>query len=648
MADAGVIKEFLVSLGWAVDRQGQQKFDDAIAGAKTAALALGATLAGVVASVGKVAQAYEQMGYAAQRAQSSVSGMQGFAYAVSQMGGNAQAAAQSLQSMGNFLRSSPGAASFLSRLGVQAQDAHGNLRDTSAIMGDLAAKFRSMPYWQAKSSAGVLGIDENTLQAMIRGLGQFWPEYQRVYKMAGISQEQATKAGAGFMQQLRSLGIVLQALRDKVGISLMRGVGGDIARLRALILSNFGRISGAIETAARVVLSLGEALMQLLSRGGEIMASLFDWFTHLDRGTRQWIVGLGLLALAWKVMNTAFMATPIGRVIALGLAILALYDDYKSWQKGGEHLVDWAKWKPGIDAAVDGINALGDLLKNLWPDVKPYMMPIVDFVKNEVVGAFTEARDVLVGMAKLADDVVRGRWGAAKKDASSIWKIMQDNDAATGADIKNTWNEEGGLIRNAQKKKLMGEAMQTLQSLGVDATHAAAMVGNFVQESTLNPYARNVDQRGNVHYGVEQWDDTRADAILSGTGIDVRRAGLADQLKAAVWEIRNGAEKQGGNGFFRTNGLMQAAHYFAQNIERSGESGDSQGMKNRLSGASIAYDVGTQSGATTTTNAPVTLHQNITNNISGSGNPQATGQAVADRQQDATARLTRNLKMRRG
>lgn len=648
MADAGVIKEFLVSLGWAVDRQGQQKFDDALAGAKTAALALGATLAGVVASVGKVAQAYEQMGYAAQRAQSSVSGMQGFAYAVSQMGGNAQAAAQSLQNMGNFLRSSPGAASFLSRLGIQAQDAHGNLRDTSAIMGDLAAKFRSMPYWQAKASAGVLGIDENTLQAMMRGLGKFWPEYQRVYKMAGISQEQATKAGAAFMQQLRSLGVVLQALRDKVGISLMRGVGGDIARLRALILSNFRRISGAIETAARVVLSLGEALMQLLSRGGEIMASLFDWFTHLDRGTRQWIVGLGLLAVAWKVMNTAFMATPIGRVIALGTAILALYDDYKSWQKGGEHLIPWEKWKPGIDSAMDAITTLKDILSTLWPDVKPYLMPLADFFGRTLVRDFNHFAK-MVSLSLLAvDDALHKRWGKSKDDLKSILAEEGSYYAATGADIKNTWNEEGGLIRNAQKKKLMGEAMQTLQSLGVDATHAAAMVGNFVQESSLNPYARNVDQRGNGHYGVEQWDDSRADAILSGTGIDVRRAGLADQLKAAVWEIRNGAEKQGGNGFFGTNGLMQAAHYFAQNIERSGESDDSQGMKNRLSGASIAYDVGTQSGATTTTNAPVTLHQNITNNISGSGNPQATGQAVADRQQDATARLTRNLKMRRG
>lgn len=626
MADAGVIKEFLVSLGWAVDRQGQQKFDDAIAGAKTAALALGATLASVVASVGKVAQAYEQMGYAAQRAQSSVSGMQGFAYAVSQMGGNAQAAAQSLQSMGNFLRSSPGAASFLSRLGVQAQDAHGNLRDTSAIMGDLAAKFRSMPYWQAKASAGVLGIDENTLQAMIRGLGQFWPEYQRVYKMAGISQEQATKAGAAFMQQLRSLGIVLQALRDKVGISLMRGVGGDIARLRALILSNFGRISGAIETAARVVLSLGEALMQLLSRGGEIMASLFDWFTHLDRGTRQWIVGLGLLAVAWKVMNTAFMATPIGRVIALGTAILALYDDYKSWQKGGEHLVDWAKWKPGIDAAIDGIKGLGDLLKNLWPDVKPYMMPIVDFVKNEVVGAFTEARDVLVGMAKLADDVVHGRWRGARKDASSIWKTMQDNDAGTLSGVVNLAKAYGPRgIRNNNPGNINYVGQAGAHSDGRFAVYSTPQAGLAAMASQLRLYI-NRDHIDTIRGIISKWapasDGNATSEYIKHVS---QRMGISADAHIDPNNVASIA------------GLMHAITQSENGIDPY--QGDH---------AMIARDVIARSGATTTTNAPVTLHQNITNNISGSGNPQATGQAVADRQQDATARLTRNLKMRRG
>ena len=195
MADAGVIKEFLVGLGFKINQKGQRDFKEALDGAQKAALGLIAGLSAVVAAVGKVAQSYEQLGYASERAQSSVSGMQRFAFAISQVGGNADSARASLQSIGNFLRSTPGGEGFIQRLGVQTRDAHGHLRDTAAIMSDMGSHFRTMPYWRARASAGVLGIDENTRQAMMRGgQGQWQSRYAEIYRRLGVDQNKAAKA----------------------------------------------------------------------------------------------------------------------------------------------------------------------------------------------------------------------------------------------------------------------------------------------------------------------------------------------------------------------------------------------------------------------------------------------------------------------
>lgn len=187
MASSSVIQEFLVGLGWKIDEQGQQRFIEALETVKKTALAVTASFMGVVVAVSKVAESYNQLEFSSDRAQSTVAGMQQLAFAVSQVGGNAEAARASLQSIGNFLRSSPGAESFIQRLGVNTRDAEGRLRDTSMIMQDLSSQFKTMPYWQAKASAGVLGIDENTLQAMMRGLGNFGKQYSDIYKAVGVN-----------------------------------------------------------------------------------------------------------------------------------------------------------------------------------------------------------------------------------------------------------------------------------------------------------------------------------------------------------------------------------------------------------------------------------------------------------------------------
>jgi len=634
MADAGILREFLVSLGWSVDRTGQRQFEEAVAGAQKAAFALAGALTGIVASVAKVAQSYEQLYYASQRAQSSATGMQSFAYAVSQVGGNAQAARASLQSMGNFLRSTPGGESFIQHIGVQTRNANGELRDTADVMQDLAKQFRSEPYYRARAQAGVLGIDENTLQAMERGLGQFSDEYRDVYRRAGISQEQAAKSSATFMQQLRSLGLVFQVLRDKVAISLERGVGGDIVRFRALILDNFDRISVTIEAASRFVLGLGAALMQLFGRGAEILAGLWDRFDHLDRSTKGWIETIGALGVAWYLLNRGFLATPIGRLLALGTAILALYDDYRVWKAGGTSLIDWAQWEPGINAALDAMHQMGALFDDLWPRAERWLTPLTHFLRTEFIAAFSEAGKTVGSLAQAVGDLSHGRWRSAWEHVRDIGRqIGADNqgDATALGRMVGDYGDLAGIprgIRNNNPGNLnfvgqAGARLETMSSHPRFAQFATPAAGLAAMAGQLRTYMTR-DHIDTIQGIISKWapgtdgNDTasyvagvaRSMHIGATAALDPNNAGQLSGLMHAITQRENGYDP------------------FAQD-------------NYRYALASIPQHGGSNG-------QPLTVTQTNTINVSGAQHPEQTGQSVLRVQNQASANLVRNAKSRLG
>ena len=599
MADAGVIKEFLVGLGFKINQKGQRDFKEALDGAQKAALGLIAGLSAVVAAVGKVAQSYEQLGYASERAQSSVSGMQRFAFAISQVGGNADSARASLQSIGNFLRSAPGGEGFIQRLGVQTRDAHGHLRDTAAIMSDMGSHFRTMPYWRARASAGVLGIDENTLQAMMRGgQGQWQSRYAEIYRRLGVDQNKAAKASHHFMQELRDLGVVFQAVRDKVAITLM----------------------------------------PVLERFRDFCFHMYDSFTHLSTATKIWVFAIGSAVVAWRLLNTAFMQSPVGRVFALGAALLALYDDYKSWQSGAKSLINWKEWQPGIDALQDGVKQVGILLKELWPDVEPALAPLGNFFRNILVDSLKATGHAISGIAKALDNIAHGRFRAA-------WGNIMDMTQEGVGNLKNIGQSGAGLLSSGigalsgMDAGKVNTAMQYLTDQGIDREHALAMIGNWQQESGL----LNPERTDKGHFGLEQWEPYRRDTILKNLGIDVKKAGFLDQMKAAVWELRNGPESKKWDGFLKTSGMSDAAAFFAKNIERSGEKPGDPGFDSRIAYAAKAASISnfnTLAGS----HAP-TVNQTV--NITSNGNPAAIASAVHGATTHALNTAVRNMKARR-
>lgn len=360
--NAETLKDFLISLGFNVDEAGARKFDAVVAGTTLKAIELGTKVelsaASVVAFTAKIASSLDNLYWASQRTGATVQGIKQIGYAVSQMGGSVDAARGSLENLSRFVRNNPGAEGFLNRLGVQTRDAKGNMRDMASIFTGVGQRLSSMPYYRANQYAQMLGIDENTLMAMRRGIGQFSGEYTAMAKAIGYNADAAAVSSNKFMTSLRSFGLMAGMARDKIGSGLADGLAGSLDRLRRQILDNFPKIEGAITATVKGILWAGEMVGRMIYRLMQLGQGISDWWDSLDKQSQELIELLGALTAAWWLLNRAMMASPITWVLGLAGAIALLWEDYQTWKEGGKSLIDWEKWKPEVDAA---LKMVGDL-----------------------------------------------------------------------------------------------------------------------------------------------------------------------------------------------------------------------------------------------------------------------------------------------
>lgn len=427
--NAETIKDFLVSLGFDIDEAGAAKFDSVLAGTTANAIKMGLAVEGaalsVVAYTAKIASGLDNLYWASQRTGATVQGIQSIGYAVSQMGGSVDAARGSLESLSRFVRNNPGAEGFLNRLGVQTRDASGNMRDMAAIFTGVGQKLSSMPYYRANQYAQMLGINENTLMAMRRGVGGFSGQYSAMAKAIGFNADEAARSSNKFMTSLREFGAMAGMARDKIGSNLAGGLAGSLDTLRRHILDNFPRIEQTLTKAIKGILAIGDIIGRLFFRLIEGTSDLITWWQSLDKHTRELISLFGALTIALRILNSTFWMSPIGLITALAAGIALLWEDYKTWKEGGQSLIDWEKWKPEVDAALKMVRDLkttvNDLAKalakllNIDPKAWSMKWDFSNFIDQ--MGEFSKMLNMI---ADLLNAIKDGRWA----DAASIGKQL--------------------------------------------------------------------------------------------------------------------------------------------------------------------------------------------------------------------------------
>jgi len=411
MAQAGVIRDFMVALGFKTDNSGLKQMQDAMGGVELKAAALkGALLAlatGAVVAVRQTASELDKLYFSSQRIGASVTNINAYGNAIAQLGGSAEGAVGSLESLAEKMRNSPGYEGMINSLGVQTKDANGAMRDRVEVMKDLSGVLSKMPAYQANAYASSLGIDQNTLMAMRDGkFVSNMDKYQKIQKELGMNDDLA-KSGNEFMTEYRDLTmmtktgfqvIVMQA--GKALIPILRLLN----QMLQMGISAFSQLNPQIKEGLAVGLRF--AMLAVVFGGFfKVFGMIFKFIPMLKSF-------IGLL----KLFRLAFLASPIGIILALAAALALLYDDYKTWKEGGKSLFDWSKWTNGIDTIIGKIK---DFLE------------ILDQVKDKVVSFVQKVISDPAGAIKDVAEVAKEKLQETKEAAQETTKTVVENVKTT-------------------------------------------------------------------------------------------------------------------------------------------------------------------------------------------------------------------------
>ncbi|EMF8765014.1 transglycosylase SLT domain-containing protein [Escherichia coli] len=663
--NADTIKDFLVSLGFDIDQAGANKFEAVLKGVTANVLKVGAVVKGAALSIvgftTQIANGLDKIYWASQRTGASVQGIKALGYAASQTGASAESAMSSLEGLAGFMRSNPGVEGFLNRLGVQTRDASGKMRDTAAIFTGVGQKLNNMPYYRAKQYAQMLGIDENTLMAMRRGMGQLSSEYALTAKRIGFNAESAAKQSNIFMTSMRNLTMTLGQAKDKIGSNLAGGLAGSIDNFRRQILDNWPKIEAVITKIIKGILWAGDAITRVLWRTGQAVEGVIAWFKKLNPATQQLIALFSGLLVAWRLLNTAFMSSPLGMITTLIIALGLLLDDYQTWKEGGKSLIDWGKWKTEIDQAVKMIGDLKKtvtdltkaLAKLLGIDPKSWSLKW-DF--SNFISQMGEFGKMLNMIADLLNAIKDGRWA----DAASIGKQMLNQgsenpsampmvtDSANGtADwIKEHWGFDprsvGRTVRGwfgDDEPEQLGQSVKRPQP-----TKAGSELLGWMQ-----PMFTNLEQLYRLPEGL-----LRSVAITESGGNQFAVSGAGAK---GLFQFMDGTARdmglRGNDVFDPEKSAQAAAKYLSQLLRQNGgDLSKALASYNWGIGNVKRYGMGLMPQETRNyipkvmsnmpTSAPV-IQQETNINIHGVFDPREAARLTVDRQKGVNSQLTQQL-----
>lgn len=607
MADnSQILKEYLVALGFKVDQNSLNKMDAALGKTAKAALGFASILvaAGTAATafVDKVATKMEDLYWSSVRLRDGAANIQDFELELSKVGGTADGALSSLENFATYLRTNPAGEGLLHNLGVQTRDANGNLRSTIAMVKDFA--HLPMPYWLKVRFASRFGIDERSLQAIIRLAPNAENKVSSLYKRAGIDADKAAEASKDFKNEMRDLesefGVIatvmevrlLPAVRAFVGlVATVAGWLLDLDKLTDGLSTDFITMAGAI-WAVNTALSVtfGAGILKML---GTLLANVallaVDAFPALAEAI--WGVGTALLAAGgwWLLLFAAIAAGAVW--------IIAHWDKVKDYFNS---FVGWLR---------DKYNAVAKYLGLPQWTSEP---------ASRAVGpgdsAQTGGRDFRQEERNLGPNSL---WGAQTGGG--------DQSGAAG----------GGGARGANAA-LTGKALAFFQKAGWSAAQAAGIVANLVHESGLN--ARSVGDSGSA-YGVAQWHRDRQEAFAAWAGHDIRSSTLEEQLAFVNQELTRGAERFAGKMLGAATNAAQAgaavSKYYERPKDQEGEMRSRAATAEHLiSGAKLAPNSSRAGG--------VTINQKTDIKVSGSDAP-STARAVGREQSRVNGDLVRNF-----
>lgn len=517
-------------------------------------------------------------------------------------GGSAQGITASMKSLSQgmvqlALTGQSSALPYFRALGVQIDqfvDRQGNVRDMAGLILSMAdaAKAKGLTGAQAQGIFGGMGIDENTINLIMRGRTEIEALFAAQQKYAATQRD-------------------TDAAQDRQGGFAVLGSAA----------TELGRTLTTLATPAIVAVTKAiTKFVDFLLEHGEFAKALFIGLA----------AAIGVLTEASAIAAAAFLGITAGvtslaaAIIAASAAVGLLYDDWKTWTEGGKasfgdfwqylsekwaQLVEitrptidalkaywsalWTVIKDGLKFVVDLFSGSSDDIRNDWfalgRDLETAFDRLVDFFKSAaplildaIKTAFSTAFDWVEGRAKVVWDAIKGKRGTITGAGSPA-------SNGVSAPISGASHEVGKIVGQTK------DDIAYYMSKGWTREQAAGIVANLWRESSGD------SSKGGDHgaaYGLAQWHKPRQDAFAKWAGHDIRQSTREEQLAFVDYELRQGTEKGAGSRLSSATSAEQAGDIVSRFYERPADVSGEASQRAALSGVlSKSVDVGAGTAA---------------------------------------------------
>lgn len=513
-----VIREFLVALGYTVNRTQQSQFNRALGqstvGFATLAGTATATAAAVTLALTKISSGLDDLYFASVRTKSTAENLAAVGYAARQTGSSFDAAAGSVDNLASKLRRMPGLRSMLANMGVDPSG------DRTKIMQQLYEKFRHKPDYIQLQIADLFGIDERTWLGL-KDAGKFMTERLNMSRTIGVDMNNAARAANNLWTSIRRLLSAIELLLAK----FFDAHGDSLAALVDKLTSFLIKLSKAIETVGK-------------------------WFVQTSDPITNWAKGItiglaavlaGMLALpaalravsaAWGLLNTVFLSTPLGRLLLIVTTLTLLIDDYMTFLRKGQ----------GPNGSLYNWDSIFSKLKEWFTKIRDFVGDMFDDLVTNL------SRALRVSFEWLYDLVEKARG------------LFRSSDTSSGQ------KPGGSSVIGSTKSENAQTIIRQMAAAGYTRAQIAAVLASADAESSFD-HTRVGD--GGKAYGLFQWHPDRQADFKEWAGKDIRDSTADEQIRFFLYEISRGKESGNARNFFvRSNTAARNAQILTEQVLR--------------------------------------------------------------------------------
>ncbi len=374
-----VIKEFLVRLGFDVDKAEAKSLELGLtSGAAKAAVFGAAAIAAagaVTAFVTSVANSLDTIADLAQRTNTAASEIDRLNYIAELTDSSASAVAGSLEAVarnaGDAAIGVGRAKLIFEKMGISVKDANGNLKGAVPLMQEIGSRIKDMDIGQQNAVLERLGIDRTMLKMLTDDVSGLSDEYAKMMEARGINMEDAAAASGDYVDSLNKLKLTFTRLQQTIAVKFMRGIAKGFEQFRKILVDNMPMIVKTITPVIDIIMRLANVFLFLANTVAQGVGFILGGFLKLNSALGGFPAYIIAAVAAWKMLNLAFLASPVGIILSLAASIALLVDDFMVWQEGGNSLIPWENWQDEIDKA-----------KKMIQDFQDFVQPFFDLIFN--------------------------------------------------------------------------------------------------------------------------------------------------------------------------------------------------------------------------------------------------------------------------